>query len=122
MYDYYEAVKNDIKEYVDNELDAENLYSREKLKDKLDEELYDRVTGSADGSYFFNTYEAEETVCHNLDLFMEAVDELGLDAGEIVRQGAEAMDVTIRCYYFPKAVEEVLDDFEKEADEREMTM
>lgn len=31
-----------------------------------------------------------------LSRIMEAVDELGLDAGEIVRQGAEAMDVTIR--------------------------
>jgi hypothetical protein len=81
------------------------------------------VTGNASGSYTFNTYEAEENICHNLDLLEEALDEFGSGHGYLLDNGAEAADVTIRCYLLGPAISEALDEFEDElekADEDEL--
>lgn len=87
----------------------------------------DSVTGNASGSYTFNTYEAEENICHNLDLLEEALEEFGSGADYLITHGAEAADVTIRCYLLGEciaaALEEIEDDFneahEDEEDEEE---
>lgn len=58
MYDYYEAVKEDILTYVKENVDMENIdYDFDELREKLNEELYtvDSVTGKASGSYTFCT-------------------------------------------------------------------
>ena len=61
-YNYLENIKQDIKEYLKetNERNYEILY------DELF--LSDAVTGNASGSYTFSTYDAEQNLCHNLDL------------------------------------------------------
>ena len=75
----------------------------------------DSVTGNASGSYTFNTYEAEENICHNLDLLGEALEEFGSGSDYLITHGAEAADVTIRCYLLGEciaaALEEIEDDF-----------
>lgn len=115
-YNYLENVKNDVKTYVqDNleELESEFGKLSEETKDEISEHLYDTlwtedsVTGNASGSYTFNTWEAEENVCHNWDLVEEAANEFDLDA-ESLGRGAEYWDVTIRCYLLPQAIEAVL--------------
>ena len=125
-YNYYEAVKEDVKDYIENEINLEEYRgNRDRLEEELNDDLWtaDQVTGNASGSYTFNTYEAEENLCHNMDLLEEIADEWGIEptikAG--YEHGAEWWDVTIRCYYLGQAIAEVLDDLEAagELDEEE---
>lgn len=123
-YDYREAVKEDVLNYIRNEINLEDFDTLEELEEHLNEELWacDSVTGNASGSYTFNTYEAEENICHNLDLLGEALDEFG-GSCDILKDGAEAADVTIRCYLLGEciaaALEEIEDEWEEAHEERE---
>lgn len=114
-YNYFEAVKEDVKNYIENEIDiAEALEIAEdvdRLKDNLYDDLFcnDSVTGNASGSYTFNTWQAEENLCHNMDLLKEALEEFGCDI-DYLEKGAEACDVTIRCYLLASAISEVIDE------------
>lgn len=122
MYNYYEAVKNDVREYIENEINLNEWKgNRERLEEKLNDDLWtcDSVTGNASGSYTFNTWKAEENLCHNLDLLEEALDEFGSDKGYLLENGAEAADVTIRCYLLGSTIAEVLDELEDELTEDE---
>ena len=67
MYDYREAVKDDVLEYINNEINFEDFDTLEELEEHLNEVLFteDSVTGNASGSYTFNTYEAEENICYD---------------------------------------------------------
>lgn len=93
-YMYHKNICEDIKSYLDenyknipyNELDFYDIFN----------ELWicDQVTGNASGSYWFSTWKAEEAICHNIDLAIEALGELGYPDNV----NAETIDVTIRCY------------------------
>ena len=116
MYDYREAVKNDVLEYINNEVDLEEWRGdRDGLEEKLNEDLWicDSVTGNASGSYYCNSYKAEEALMHNLDLLAEACEEFG-GGCDVLKDGAEACDVTIRCYLLGECIAAVLDDLESE--------
>lgn len=127
-YDYKEAVKDDVLEYINNEINFEDFDTLEELEEHLNEVLFveDSVTGNASGSYTFSSYEAEKNICHNLDLLGEALEMFG-GGCDILKAGAEAADVTIRCYLLSEciaaALEEIEDDFneahEEEEDEEE---
>ena len=124
MYDYREAVKEDVLQYIKDEINFEEFDTLDELEDKLNEELWteDSVTGNASGSYTFSTYEAEENICHNLDLLEEALTEFGSEENPISK-GAEWCDVTIRCYLLGEciaaALEEVEDDFNEAHEDKE---
>ena len=117
-YNYLEAVKSDVLDYINNEIEFSEFDTLEDLAETLNEDLWicDSVTGNASGSYFFNAWRAEEALAHNLDLLGEALEEFGCDAGYLLKQGAESADVTIRCYLLSQAIwealEEIADDFE----------
>lgn len=116
-YNYLEAVISDVLDYIKEEINLDEWKgNREGLEKKLNDELWtvDSVTGNASGSYTFNTWEAEENLAHNWDLLAEALDEFGQDGTDVLRQGAEAMDVTIRCYLLGQAIAEALDELEEE--------
>lgn len=120
-YDYLEAVKADVLDYIRNEIDlTEWRGDRDSLEQQLNDDLWvaDSVTGNASGSYTFNTWKAEEYLAHNWDLLAEAIDEFGGNT-DVLRQGAESCDVTIRCYLLGQAISEVLDDLEEELEEEE---
>ena len=119
-YDYLEAVKEDVKSYIENEVELSDYSSREELESYLNDELFtnDSVTGNASGSYTFSTWQAEENICHNLDLLAEALEEFGCDENYL-KKGAEACDVTIRCYLLGQAINEVLDVMDLNFDEEE---
>ena len=113
-YNYYEAVKNDVLDYINNEIDLqEALVEANNDIDILSENLHDvlfvtdSVTGNASGSYTFSTYQAEEYLCHNFELLSEALAEFGCDL-TYLEKGAEACDVTIRCYLLGNAISEAL--------------
>lgn len=116
-YNYLEAVTSDVLDYIKEEINLDEWKgNREGLEEKLNDELWtvDSVTGNASGSYTFNTWEAEENLAHNWDLLAEALDEFGQDGTDVLRQGVEAMDVTIRCYLLGQAIAEALDELEEE--------
>ena len=116
-YNYLEAVTSDVLDYIKEEINLDEWKgNRDGLEEKLNDELWtvDSVTGNASGSYTFNTWEAEENLAHNWDLLAEALDGFGQDGTDVLRQGAEAMDVTIRCYLLGQAIAEALDELEEE--------
>ena len=117
-YNYMEAMKDDIKEYINNEVNLKDFTDRDELEEKLNEYLWveDSVTGNASGSYYCNSWKAEEAICHNLDLLGEAMKEFGCEV-DLLEKGAEWADVTIRCYLLGQAIGEVLDEMEEELEE-----
>lgn len=120
-YDYLEAVKQDVRDYIQYEVDLKEYEGqRELLETELQEGLWtnDSVTGNGSGSYTFSAWQAEEYVAHNLDLLGEALEEFGDTSFSILKEGAEAADVTIRCYLLNRAVSEVLDEIYGEEDEQ----
>ena len=129
-YDYLSAVKEDVKQWIDEHdewkadyADENGKWLRDDNRDDIEQDLNDRlfcedsVTGNASGSYTFNTWQAEENLCHNLDLLGEALTEFCCEPNYITEKGAEACDVTIRCYLLGQAISEVLDELEEEEDE-----
>lgn len=103
-YNYYKEVKESVLDFM-----TENDYTTEnKDPEELYEECFnsDSVTGNASGSFFFNTYAAEESICHNRCLISEAWEEFGLDAKDLSR-GAEYIDVTLRCYVLGSVISEI---------------
>ena len=117
-YNYREAVKDDVLEYINNEIIFEDFDTLEDLEEHLNDVLFieDSVTGNASGSYTFNAYEAEENICHNLDLLADALDELG-GGCDVLRDGAEAADVTIRCYLLGECIADALEEIEADFNE-----
>ena len=116
MYDYREHIMDDIRDYISNNVDLEEYRGRrDDLEQELNDDLWvaDSVTGNASGSYYCNAYKAEEALCHNWDLLADALEEFGGDF-DVLRQGPEACDVTIRCYLLGECLSTVLDELEDE--------
>ena len=110
-YDYREAMFDDIKEYISENIELSDYDDREDLEEYLNDTLWaeDSVTGNASGSYWFNTYKAEEAICHNWDILAEACEEFCCE-GDILNKGAEWADITIRCYILSEVIGAVLDE------------
>lgn len=117
-YNYLENIKADVKEYIDNEINLKDFSGREELEEKLNDTLWteDSVTGNASGSYYCNSWKAEEALAHNWDLLAEAMKEFCCEV-DLLEKGAEWADVTIRCYLLGQAIGEVLDEMEEELEE-----
>lgn len=119
-YDYNEAMREDIREYIaenyEREEIAEKLLDRDEWEEQLRDDLWteDSVTVNASGSYTFSTWEAEENLCHNMGLLEDALREFGSEGADILERGAEWCDVTIRCYLLADVLSEVLDEYEEE--------
>ena len=101
-YNYRKAIKADIREWLEENFNMDEL--KEELKDDFDgvmHDLYDEligedsITGNASGSYTCDCWQAEENLCHNLDLLSEAYSECG---GHPDLSSPETCDVAIRCY------------------------
>ena len=114
-YNYLEQVTTDAKEAILENMEYWNFDNREELEEVANDKLWadDGVTGNGSGSYFFSAWKAEEAICHNWDLLADAIEEFG-DNTDILRQGAEACDVTIRCYLLSQAIAAALDELEEE--------
>ena len=119
-YNYFEAVKNAVLDYINENEIKVTTSNKDELAEQLHDDLWtnDSVTGNGSGSYFFNTWKAEEALCHNLDLLGEACEEFGSTA-DLLKDGAEACDVTIRCYLLPRAISEALDELEEDDEDED---
>lgn len=117
-YDYLEAVKEDVLNNINENNIVVTSENRDEVEQELNDTLFacDSVTGNASGSYTFDAWKAEEYLCHNWALLVEALTGFGCDMSYLER-GAEACDVTIRCYLLGQAISEVLDEVEKEEEE-----
>ena len=114
-YNYMDAMAEDIRDYITENISREDYTEdRDGLEEYLNDTLWtaDSVTGNASGSYYCNTWKAEEALAHNWDLLAEALEEFGQDGTDVLKKGAEAMDVTIRCYLLGQAIAKVLDDLD----------
>ena len=120
MYNYLEAMKSDIMDYIRNEVNTNEFASREELEERLNDDLWnaDSVTGNGSGSYTFNRAEAEEYVNDNSDLLREALSEFCVDSKTVAEKFLDAdyeyFDVTIRCYLLWQAIAEALDEMNLE--------
>lgn len=115
MYDYRTAVLNDVKEWIgDNEYYITGYETREDLEEYLNEVLWtdDSVTGNGSGSYTFSSYEAGVNLAGNFDLLREALEEFG-GSMDVLKDGEEACDVTIRCYLLGESISQALDELEE---------
>lgn len=125
-YNYYAAMKEDIKNYI-----AEN-YTEEELNEKmldldgfseeLNDDLWtiDSVTGNGSGSYTFSRATAKDYILSdsdNIDLLREALKEFCVDGDTIVEKFLseewEYFDVTVRCYILGGVINKVLEDLKK---------
>ena len=117
MYNYLREMKEDVKNYLEENAREYEGLGRRTIEERLYKNLWieDSVTGNASGSYTFNTCEAQEYVGDNLDLLQEAVTEFGYNWEEFnpLAKGFEWCDVTIRCYLLGQAINEALNEVEK---------
>lgn len=118
-YSYPQHVKEDIEDYINDELDtgAFGLLVQgdedtiEDIRDTLFNE--DSVTGNMSGSYTMNTRKAEENLIGNWDLLEEAINEFDLHVNPI-KKGAEWCDSLIRCYLLDWCFSEALKEITKQ--------
>ena len=120
MYDYREAVKSDILDYIKEnytpEEIREELADRDEWEQQLNDDLWccDSVTGNASGSYYCNSYKAAEAIAHQWDLLLDALMEFCCVDCNPVEKGPEWCDVTIRCYLLGECLAAALDELEGE--------
>ena len=115
-YDYRQNVKNDIKDAIKEEGQHWTAEDRDEVFQDLNDKLWvsDSVTGNGSGSYTFSTWQAEENLCHNLDLLGEAMEEFGCAGKDLMMKGPEWADVTIRCWLLGECLAVAMDELEAE--------
>ena len=121
-YNYIEALKNDIRQYMEDNESYLNYTDREDLEEQLNDLLWtaDSVTGNGSGSYTFNSAEAKEYVMDNMPLAVDAFrefDQIEKFADYIADENYEAIDVTIRCFLLGQVLYEVLEEDYQEPEE-----
>jgi hypothetical protein len=123
-YDYEEAIKTDIADWLEENGGRYAADDGTIAYDDVYDDLFisDSVTGNGSGSYTFNTWTAEENLCHNLDLLRDAIEYFGGDYNKVL-ESAEGADVTIRCHLLSRFLQEKIDEYNdehlKEEDEEE---
>ena len=117
MYDYREAMADDIKNAIEDNGEFWGLaeMTAEEAVELLTGNLWtnDAVTGNGSGSYTFNRALAKEYVLDNMELCVEAFKEfcaVEQFAEKIANEDWEILDVTIRCYLLPEMVESVVNE------------
>ena len=118
-YDYYEAMSNDLIDYVADNFTLpellEALDDPDSLKEKMNDDCWidDSVTGNASGSYTFNSYKAQQYGTDNIDLCRAALSEFCMEAETIaekfLNEEWEYFDVTIRCYILYGEIDKLVD-------------
>ena len=117
---YLEQMKEDIRNYIEENGIVVTSENREEVEEKLNDDLWidDSVTGNASGSYTFNSYKAKKYVVDNMELLQETISEFCIDAATVsekfINEDWEYFDVSIRCYLLGQAISETLDDIIEE--------
>lgn len=111
-YDYREAIRLDIREWVKENYSLDALrpqlaYDWEGTLEKLESQMRSAVTGSDCGSYTCNAWQAEENLCHNLDTLAAASRDFDVIPD---LSNPEACDVLIREYEWVFVFAAVMDE------------
>ena len=118
-YNYLEAMKDDIKEYIENNINLDEFEDNDDLYEQLNDDLWaeDSVTGNGSGSYTFDRHKSYENVMGDpdaMDYIRDLVSEFGVDAETVAEkfldEDYEYWDVSIRCYLLGQALDEVLEE------------
>ena len=112
-YDYYEEVKNDVLDYIENNIDLDEFENREDLYEHLYDELFveDSVTGNGSGSYtmsnLYNRHRFEDVS----DIY-KAIDRLS-DVLTLINGVSSELRVAIDRwydgYYFSRVLSQLCD-------------
>ena len=121
-YNYLEAVTNDAKTAILENMDMWQWHNREELEENANDWLWtaDEVTGNGSGSYTFNREAAKEYVTRSddgMDTLRDAVREFDCEHEAFtafMEENWEYLDVTIRCYLLSQAISAALDELEEE--------
>lgn len=118
--DYVEQLQDDIKGVISVEFEESELQemSESDFREKIELlDLYnsDNVTGNASGSYEFNTWKAEENICHMWNEIQDMISE-GFITMDTFQYGAEGVDVALRCYFLEEALENVISEYGEKYD------
>lgn len=102
MNEYKIEVIEDLTELLTENKDQIKDLSTDELRDLImDYRFADSVTGNGSGSYYFNRYEAQETINERGilfdDDFLGYIHDMGADLDELLTKGAEDVDVWARC-------------------------
>lgn len=114
-YNYYDAVKDDVIKAIreDTELEPREDEARNDYAERLYDEFWvSGVTGNGLYSYYYSDEEdAIAAVMWNLDLCKETYLEFGVedDAVDFI-SNVRAVDVSIRCYVLPSAIDSAIDE------------
>ena len=112
-YNYHESVKDDIREYIEENFGTVTEKMRAKIFDIIIRE--DSVTGDESGSYTMNRAVAKEYVIENIDLLKKVVDEYGFNKKDIGEQFLseewEQFDVLIRLYLVGEYFDDIFSEF-----------
>ena len=122
MYNYLEAVTNDAKAAILENMDMWEWHNREELEENANDWLWaaDEVTGNGSGSYTFNREAAKEYVTRSddgMNTLRDAVREFDCEHEAFtafMEEDWEYCDVTIRCYLLGQAISAALDELEEE--------
>ena len=119
MYNYLDAMKEDVLTAIRENYTLSDYENREELEERLNDDLWidDAVTGNGSGSYTFNAARAAEYVQEDgEDYVKELIAEFGLDAETVADHlfDYEYWDVSIRCYLLGQAISAALDELEDE--------
>lgn len=110
-YNYFEAVKDDVKDRLNDYDPRGEDETLEEYQERLDESFWtdDSVTGNGSGSYTFSSAKAREFVLAGVEQVIEACREFDVSFGELVEAGEwERLGVITRCYYLRQAIGEVV--------------
>ena len=124
--DYYQQVKNDAIDAIDEQFDC-GYWDSDTEWDVVYDNIFvdDAVTGNGSGSYFFNAAKAREAVADAIwdEKILDALSEIGVDGERIaqyLRDGdAESLDVCIRCAMLGEVYGEIEDYFSDRVSECE---
>lgn len=122
-YDYKEAVKSDIEDYIEENIDyikdEVDITDKDAVMEYLNDALWieDSVTGNGSGSYTFSRAKAEEYVKNDpraKGYIQDMCEEWGTDAATIgekfMDDDWEYFDVSIRCFLLSEAIYEVIEE------------
>ena len=119
MYNYKEQIREDVREWIDENRDQIDGLDRHDAFEVVYESCWvdDSVTGNASGSYTFSRYEARQNFFNDDDSeeYIDQMIEDGFTTRESVGRAVqesqwELLDVTIRCWLLCDAVTEIIDE------------
>lgn len=119
MYNYKEAIRADVKNWIDDNHEELKGMSQELVEDFLYDTLWvdDSVTGNASGSYTMSKYEARENFFGDCDSeeYLDQMTDEGFTSREAIGKAIcesnwEWLDVSIRCWLLGEAIASVVDE------------